>query len=112
MYINFYETDTNQIATKSSRGRAHFPYRKKIASLENYEYTLSYGENFYTLSSVIFGTDKFWWVIDDINKPKDVFSYDVGDDFNVTECAIIPDVVFHVVELYVEPLDEEQEDAA
>lgn len=83
MYINFYETDTNQIATKSSRGRVHFPYRKKIVSLENYEYTLSYGENFYTLSSVIFGTDKFWWVIADINKPKDVFSYDVGDVVNL-----------------------------
>lgn len=79
MIINFYETKDSIIATKSSMGRPHFPYRQKIVATENYTYSLTYGENFYTLAAVVFGTDGLWWIIADLNPPKDVFSYAVGD---------------------------------
>lgn len=78
MLSNIYKTKDGVIATPISGDRPHFPYRLPEHASEVYEYELSYGENFHTLSSVIFGTDELWYVIQDLNKPLDAFRLGAG----------------------------------
>jgi len=78
MLTNIYRTKEDLIATPISGNRPHFGYRLPVRAVNTYDYELTYAENYHTLSSIIFGTDEFWWVLDDMNKPKDAFSLRVG----------------------------------
>lgn len=80
MISNKYKTKTDLIATPISGGRPHHSYRLPVRSASEYPYKLTYGENFHTLSAVIFGTDEYWWVLSDMNKPIKAFSLKTGDD--------------------------------
>lgn len=74
MITNKYTTDIGLVATSISGGRPHHTYRQPVRAVSTYEYETTYGENYHTLSAVIFGTDNLWWVLDDMNKPMDAFS--------------------------------------
>jgi hypothetical protein len=77
MFSNSYKTKEGTIISSISGGRAHFPAREPLNSV-SYTYTLLPGDNFYTLAANIFSDDSFWWVLDDMNTPKDVFLYETG----------------------------------
>jgi len=79
MTTNKYNTNTGLIATSISGNRPHHSYRQPVKSLNAYEYELSYGENFHTLSAIIFGSDEYYWILADNNKPIDAFSMGVYD---------------------------------
>lgn len=79
MFSNIYKTKDAQIVTDVSRGRAHYPAREPVKPNGTYEYELRPGENLYVLSSYIFADDAYWWVLDDLNPPKDAFDYETGD---------------------------------
>lgn len=69
MISNDYTTKENLVSTSISGGRSHFSYRQPVHSSTTYKYETSFGENLYSLSAVIFGTDELWWVLSDLNKP-------------------------------------------
>ena len=79
MISNKYRTQEDLVATSISGGRPHHSYRLPVRAIKTYGYELTYGENFHSLSAVVFGTDEYWWVIDDMNKPKDAFSLQTGE---------------------------------
>lgn len=79
MLGNKYRRKEDIVVTSISRGRPHHTYRKSVRAIDTYEYELTYGENFHTLSSVIFGTDEYWWALSDMNKPIDAFNMKAGD---------------------------------
>lgn len=79
MIINNYTTKKELISTPIAGGRVHFGYRQPVRALDTYEYELMYGENYHTLSAVIFGSDEFWWILDDINKPANAFGLKTSD---------------------------------
>lgn len=79
MITNKYNTKTGLISTSISGNRPHHSYRKPVTALRQYEYELSYGENFHTLSAIIFGSDDYWWIVADNNKPMDAFGMQVSD---------------------------------
>ena len=66
------------ITTKISRGRTHFTRRLATKAVDTYEYTVKYGDSFYSLASTIFGDDKYWWVLADLNKIKEGFVLNAG----------------------------------
>ena len=70
---NKYKTKSGQITTSISGGRKHYGHRLPVRATQTYSYDMSYGENFYTLSTLVFGTDEYWWVLADINPPMDAF---------------------------------------
>lgn len=78
MVTNKYRTNTDLISTTISGNRPHHSYRNSVATFGNYEYELKYGESFHTLSAIIFGSDEYYWVLADINKPMDVFDMTAG----------------------------------
>lgn len=77
--VNQYDTKTNTLSSSLSSGRLHYSYRPLTRAIETYEYELSYGENFHTLSAIIFGSDTYYWVLADLNPPLDAFSLKPGD---------------------------------
>lgn len=79
MITNKYKTNTETLTTSISGGRLHHTYRQPVRAITNYTYELNYGENYHTLSALIFGTDEYYWALADMNKPKDVFSLVVGN---------------------------------
>lgn len=74
-----YDTDEGLVESKISGGRLHHTFRFLEQPLGTYPYTISYGDTFHSLSRVIFGSDKYWWILHDINPVKDAFSLKVGD---------------------------------
>jgi len=85
MINNKYKTGEDLIATRISSGRSHHSYRLPIRSTTTYIREIVYGENYHTLSAVIFGTDEYWWVISDMNKPIKAFALKTGDKVNLPE---------------------------
>lgn len=86
-----YSSKSNLITTSISGGRQHFGHRLPVKAIKTYPYELSYGENFFTLSTLIFGEDKFWWVLADINKPMDTFALHISKVVNLPE-KLVKDV--------------------
>lgn len=78
MVSNIYKTKEGLITSDISGGRQHYPAREAVMPVETYEYELRRGDNFYTLASRIFSDDLDWWVLADLNPPKDAFNYEVG----------------------------------
>lgn len=78
MLTNIYTTQSDLIATGISGQRPHFAYRKPVRAIDTYEYETTFGDNFQTLSAIIFGDDTNWWALQDMNKPIDAFSVEVG----------------------------------
>lgn len=85
MLSNIYITRGSEIATSISGGRPHFDYRKLVKAIGTYTYELAFGENFHTLSMIIFGTDEYYWVIADLNKPMDAFALTSGTKIQLPE---------------------------
>lgn len=85
MISNKYRTKTDLVSTSISGGRSHHSYRLPVMATKSYEYELTYGENYHTLSAVIFGTDEYWWAVSDMNKPKDGFLLKTGDKLKLPE---------------------------
>jgi len=83
----YYSTE-HQIKTKLSGGRPHFKFRDNIVAVNTYPYRLNYDENPYTLSESLFGTDSYWWIIADMNKPRDPFEYEIGDTIILAEAVV------------------------
>ena len=79
MFSNFYKTKEGLIVTEISGGRQHFPAREPVKAVETYEYSMQAGDNFHSLSAQIFSDDAYWWVLDDLNAPKDAFHYQIDD---------------------------------
>jgi hypothetical protein len=80
MFSNIYKTKSaEKVVTSISGGREHYPARDSVKPVGTYQYSLRPGDNFYVLSQEIFGDDSFWWVLDDLNPPKDVFDYETGE---------------------------------
>lgn len=79
MFSNIYKTKEGLIVTEISGGRAHYPAREPVKAVETYDYAMQAGDNFHTLSANIFSDDLYWWVLDDLNKPKDAFEYQIDD---------------------------------
>jgi len=88
MLGNKYRREEDIITTSISGGRAHHSYRKPVRAIDTYKYELTYGENFHTLSSVIFGTDEYWWALLDMNKPIDAFTMKSGDRVVLPESIV------------------------
>lgn len=85
MLSNKYRTRTDLVSTSISGGRAHHSFRLPVRATSLYEYELTYGENYHTLSAIIFGTDEYWWVLADMNKPKDAFLLKAGDEVKLPD---------------------------
>lgn len=79
MITSIYNDESKLVATSISGGRPHFTYRQPARAVSTYNYELTYAENFHTLSAIIFGTDEYWWVLSDLNKPMDSFEMEVSD---------------------------------
>ena len=78
MIINKYVDTKDLIITEVSKGRLHYGSRLLKKATSTYDYTLKYGENYHTLSMLIFGSDEYWWVLADLNKLMDNFELEVG----------------------------------
>ena len=85
MLVNIYNTKDDLVATSISGGRPHFAHRLPERAVMVYPYEVKFGENYHVLSAYIFGDDTFWWVLDDLNKPKKAFSFKVGDKINLPD---------------------------
>jgi len=79
MFTNIYKIKEGLTTTSISGGRQHFVAREPLKAVETYPYEITFGDNFYTLSARIFQDDRYWWALDDLNKPKDAFDYALGD---------------------------------
>lgn len=79
MISNKYQNNTGLVSTSIAGGRPHHCYRQPVQFIEEYDYELSYGENFHSLSAIIFGSDEYYWILMDNNKPKDIFDLGVYD---------------------------------
>lgn len=79
MRPTIYSTKERLVLTTISAGREHFTHRDLLTSYDTYDYSVSYGDNFYWLAAAIFSDDANWWVLSDLNPPKDVFDYMPGD---------------------------------
>ena len=88
MISNKYNTETGLIATSISGGRPHHSYRQPVKALNQYEYELAYGENFHTLSAIIFGSDEYYWILADNNKPMDAFAMGVYDKIKLPKGVV------------------------
>lgn len=80
---NKYETGEDLTISSISGGRLHHVYRPLVQAVETYQYYVSYGENFHKLSGAIFGSDKYYWVLADINKAKNVLNFTVGEEIKL-----------------------------
>ena len=76
---NKYITGSDLVSTSISGGRLHHTFRFLVQATDTYDYETSFGENFHTLSSEVFADDKDYWMLQDINPPKDAFSFNTGD---------------------------------
>ena len=74
-----YASKTELITSSISGGRLHHSFRPLVKALETYDYATSFGENFHTLSALIFDSDELYWMLQDINPPKDAFNFSAGD---------------------------------
>ena len=80
---NVYETGTDLVSSSISGGRLHHVARPLVHALETYNYNVSYGENFHKLSGAIFGSDKYYWILADINKARNVLNFTVGEEIKL-----------------------------
>lgn len=85
MITNIYNTKDELVATSISGGRPHFSHRLPERAVMVYPYEVRYGENYHVLSAYIFGDDRYWWVLDDLNKPKKSFEFTSGEKINLPE---------------------------
>ena len=76
---NKYETNTGFVVSNISNGRLHHTFRHLVKPTDTYDYEVGYGENFHSLAMAVFGDDADWWVLQDINAPKEAFSFEIGD---------------------------------
>jgi len=76
---NKYTDKTGLITSSISGGRLHHSFRPLSKALETYDYEVSFGENFHTLSALIFDSDELYWMLQDINSPKDAFNFNTGE---------------------------------
>jgi hypothetical protein len=74
-----YLTNTGLVTSSISGGRLHHTFRPLQKATATYDYEVGYGENFHTLSALVFGDDAEYWVLQDINAPKDAFAFECGD---------------------------------
>ena len=80
MIANKYKTQSNLVRSELSGGRLHHTYRRGVKATGEYDHKVTYGENFHSLSAIIFGTDELWWAIADLNRPQDSFNLRIGQD--------------------------------
>lgn len=83
-----YQTNQGLVESSISGGRLHHTFRFLSQALDTYPYITSFGDNFHTLSRAIFGSDTYWWILQDINKPKDAFSFKVGDNIKLPTAMV------------------------
>lgn len=79
MIQNKYATQSELVTSSISGGRLHHTFRRLVKPTGVYEYETSYGENFYTLAMAITGDDSDYWMVQDINAPKDSLDFSPGD---------------------------------
>ena len=75
----------NQIKTKLSGGRPHYTFREKELVTKFSSRALEFGENPYTIALGLFGDDKKYYIITDINTPKDAMTWEANDVINEPE---------------------------
>ena len=81
--VTKYQTNEDLVESSISGGRLHHTFRFLSKPIATYPYTISFGDNFHNLSSAIFGSDTYWWILQDINRPKDAFDFKIGDVINL-----------------------------
>lgn len=77
--VNKYSTEQDIVTSKLSGGRYHHTFRPLVVATETYDYTIGYGDSFHKLSTPIFGSDQYWWILHDINKPRNAFKFKIGN---------------------------------
>ena len=67
----------------------HYPVRPKVTVVGTYKYTLTFGENMYTLASELFGKERehFWTILAEINDLRE------PDDWVAQEVVNLPKVI-------------------
>lgn len=76
---NKYELGNELVKSSISGDRLHHTFRYLEKATETYDYELSFGENFHTLAVEVFGDQTDYWVLQDINPPKDAFGLVSGN---------------------------------
>lgn len=83
--VNIYNTFDSITTSKLSGGKPHFTYRSLSIPVKIYEYQMNYGDNYHSLAQAVFGSDTYWWVLQDINNLRDSFDFKVGDKVKLPE---------------------------
>lgn len=78
----------------------HYPVREKATVVGTYEYTLSFGENMYTLASKLFGEDRefLWTILAEINELREPDDWEAGEVVKLPKViineTIIPETIY------------------
>jgi hypothetical protein len=85
-----------QFYTKSNRQKVvgkplllRFPHKPRAVVVTKYAYSLSYGENMYTLAEKLFGKERqyMWTIIADMNEPR------MPDEWEAGEVVYLPEII-------------------
>lgn len=85
--ISYYKP-VNQVKTALSGGRKHYAYRSPVIVTETYDYTVTFGETYYSLAKSVLKDESLWYVIADLNQAKDPFELVVGQDIKLPEVIV------------------------
>jgi len=78
----------NAVETSISGGRKHFVHRSPVIAYKTYDYDVMEGDNMHSLAMKVFNDDSLWWVLADLNPPKDSFAYGAGDKVKLPEILV------------------------
>lgn len=84
---NFF-TKKNQIKTKLSGGRYHYKFKDTPVYSSTRDYSVEYGDTPYSLAKAVMGSERYWWVISDLNPAIDAFSWEVGMVIKVPDILV------------------------
>lgn len=87
MTIDYYAT-ARKIADSNSGGRPYFEPRRSIIVLETSERILMYGESPYSLAEELFNDQSLYWLICEVNEPRDPMSWRAGDRITLPSVVV------------------------